>query len=166
MFFFLFVTFLNLFTYHAIQEEQFTVLEIEQAMEGEMDEVPEVVQTANKEANENQKSLSQASSQETTQSSPARIKPGLATPTFPFTYEFSINFFFYCTYLKLFVFYVKGLAQADLHKFLMQVNHQPSPLILTQNQAPLAFLALEHRMRCRRSRHGRTSPYTECTTET
>lgn len=68
-------------------EEQFTVLEIEQGMEVEMDEVPEVVQTANREANENQKSLSQASSQETTQSSPARTKAGLATPTFPFTFS-------------------------------------------------------------------------------
>lgn len=74
---------------HPSIEEQFTVLELEQAMEVEMDEDPEVDLATNKEADETLTSLSQASSQEEglVQASPARTKPDLATSAFPFTFS-------------------------------------------------------------------------------
>ncbi|KAK7939536.1 hypothetical protein WMY93_002862 [Mugilogobius chulae] len=69
-------------------EQQFTILEIEQVMEAEMDEGPGETQTANQEADEALTSLSQeASSQETNQPASQETKPGLATPTFPFTFS-------------------------------------------------------------------------------
>ncbi|KAJ0070254.1 hypothetical protein NL108_007583 [Boleophthalmus pectinirostris] len=72
----------------ALLEQQFTVLEIEQVMEVEMDEGPGENQTANHKADEALTSLSQTSSQGTVKhDSPARNKPGLATPTFPFTFS-------------------------------------------------------------------------------
>lgn len=71
-------------------EQQFTVLEIEQAMEEEMDEggAVEQDQATKKESSEHLTSLNQAFLQRTScQSSPARPKADLTTPTFPFTFS-------------------------------------------------------------------------------